>query len=170
MRIVFSISDWSLPLCEKNGTQKKNSYIRAKGSSYDSAGQWLFMQRCHAKVWVWKIANFQDHDCTAQLRYVHASVHTLFIFVISSSNKHILYESVVSVWWCLDMICDFKSRPLARGDTCLIGTHIAGPSGALASQVSLYYHHAKFNIYHVYCVQDNCNVFDKYKHFTGQPA
>ena len=49
----------SYHVVRKNGIQKIN-YMRAEFESYDGAGEWLFMQQCHAKVQVWKIANFQD--------------------------------------------------------------------------------------------------------------
>ena len=51
-----------LPFHQKNGIQKKKSYIRTEGSSHESAGLWLFMQHHCAGVEVWKIANFQDQD------------------------------------------------------------------------------------------------------------
>ena len=60
---LFSIFDRSLPLRQKKGIQKKNPYFRAEGSSHESAGQWLFMQRCRAKGQVWKITNFQFASC-----------------------------------------------------------------------------------------------------------
>ena len=34
-----------------------------------------------------------------------------------------------------------------------------------------YYHHAKFDIFHIYSVRENCNikVFDTYTHLADQP-
>ena len=59
-------------------------------------------------------------------------------------KKHIhlntLYKSIINVWWCSGVMCTSKTGPLAWGDTCHVGTHSAGPSGVLSSQVSLYSH------------------------------
>ena len=66
-----SISDQLLPLCWKNGIQRKKFTIRVEDSSHESAGQQLFMQRFCATVWLWKITNFQDNDFTAMSIHVH---------------------------------------------------------------------------------------------------
>ena len=42
---LFSIFDQLQPLCEKNGIQKKQSYIRADGSNHESTRQGVIMQR-----------------------------------------------------------------------------------------------------------------------------
>ena len=79
--IVFSIFDQLLPLHEKNGIQKKN-YIRAEGSSHESAGQWLFMQRCCTEVQVWKVVKSKQVIFTAKF---HVYVHT-FTFYLAYSG------------------------------------------------------------------------------------
>ena len=69
--------------------------MRAEFESYDGAGEWLFMQQCHAKVQVWKIANFQDQVTRTDkkkftARFMYVQVYTfkvlfnLFNFVISA--------------------------------------------------------------------------------------
>ena len=72
---VFSVFDQSLPLHDKDGKQTKNSYFRAEGSGYESAGQLLFMQSCCAKVRVWKITDLQDQDLIAKFIYMYMDIY-----------------------------------------------------------------------------------------------
>ena len=134
------------------------------------------MQKCHAKVWVWKITNFQDkvpkNTFYCQVYIWNFKVlFNLFTLVIPAWNKHIhlnrLYISIVNVWWWWDVMCASKTQPLAWGDTCHVGTHMAGPTGVPSSQVSLY-NYEKSDTYHIYGVWVNSNVkvFNKNRHFT----
>ena len=82
---LFSILDRLLPLRQKNGIQKKKSYFRAEGSSLEGTGQWLFMQKWHAKDQVWKITNSQDPDLTAKF-ILYMYMYILLKFCLTDSN------------------------------------------------------------------------------------
>ena len=128
----FNIFDQSLPLCQKNSTQKKKSSLQQRvqdmkvldsgGSCRDVMLKFECGKLLFSRIMIFLLSL---HMCM----YAHTLncvLFNFFIFVISAWTKHIylktLYKSVVSVWWCSNVMWASKTGP------CHAGTHIARPN------------------------------------------